>query len=77
MPLFPDPTITGLFLLVAILAALDDYAQRLARIEYRVGLVARQHGLDEVLSADPPRRRGRPRGSLNKPKQPWVNGLAP
>jgi hypothetical protein len=48
----PDPTITGMFLLVAILAALDDYAQRLARLEYRVGLVARQYNLHH---AEPPK----------------------
>jgi hypothetical protein len=76
MPTYTSDTITGMFLLAAILQALDDYAQRLARIEYRVGLVARQHGLSEVLSAEPPRGRGRPRGSLNKPKTPWVDGHA-
>jgi hypothetical protein len=70
----PDPTITGMFLLVAILTALDDYAQRLARIEYRVGLVARQYNLHQ---AERPkgRGRGRPKGSRNQPKQLWLNAV--
>jgi hypothetical protein len=66
-------TITGVFLLAAILAALDETDRRLSRIEHRVALVAREHALTEVLSAEPPRGRGRPRGSPNKPKQIWAN----
>jgi hypothetical protein len=73
-----DPTITGMFLLVAILAALEEYAQRLERVEYRVGLVATEHRLREAeTAANRPRRgKGRPKGSLNRPKTLWTNGVA-
>jgi hypothetical protein len=75
----PDPTITGMFLLVAILAALGEYAERLERIEYRVGLATREHHLREAEAARsrPKRKRGRPIGSVNKPKMFWTNGAAP
>jgi hypothetical protein len=75
----PDPTITGMCLLVAILAAQEEYSQRLARLEYRVGLVANEERLRGAAAAADRtmRKRGRPKGSLNKPKEFWTNGLAP
>jgi hypothetical protein len=74
-----DPTLAGLCLLAQIMFALDAYGDRLRAIECRIGLAEREQGRHEVEGAvnRPLRKRGRPRGSLNKPKEFWTNGLAP